>query len=227
MTASSLTTLFAVSKTSQPPEMSTQGSEYRHHFSTFDRSSSPCDNYQTAMHHAQQHAASLQFGGGGHRGPIPFDSIPMTHIQLYVLGCHYMYERPLPRPDNISKLQLFMNSTLATGMQETPYCCSHLSIAQLVCSWVMNRRGRQYGVSCMTVAGALLVDCYYSIFRSACATTRILFSWHHARQCRQVHGYIQQSPHVKATRIWRRQTTKSKIKTSPHQGTKQEKEQVW
>ena len=73
-------------------------------------------------------------GGGGHRGPIPFDSIPMAHIQLYVLGYHYMYKRPLPRPDNVSKLQLFMDSALATDMQETPYCCPHLFIAQLVCS---------------------------------------------------------------------------------------------
>ncbi|KAI4653198.1 uncharacterized protein J4E79_008711 [Alternaria viburni] len=82
------------------PRAYSSGTEYRHHFSTFDRGS-PRDNYQTAMHHAQQHAAPLQFAGlteaqkqkieawylhvfgGGHRGPIPFDSIPMTHIQLY------------------------------------------------------------------------------------------------------------------------------------------------
>jgi len=112
------------------PEMITQGNEYRRHFSTFDRSSSPRDNYQTAMHHAQQHAAPLQLGGGGHRGPIPFDSITMTHIQLYVLGCHYMYERPLSRPDNMSKLQRSMESVSATTMQRTPHCRPHLSVTR-------------------------------------------------------------------------------------------------
>jgi len=114
----------------QLPEINTQDDEYRHHYSTFDYNSSPRDNIQAAMHHAHQHAAPLQFGGGGHRGPIPFNSIPMTHIQLYVLGCHYMYERPLPRPDNISKLQRSMESVSATTMQRTPYCRPHLSVTR-------------------------------------------------------------------------------------------------
>ncbi|KAB2100364.1 hypothetical protein AG0111_0g11334 [Alternaria gaisen] len=83
-----------------PPRGYSSGTEYRNRSSAYDRGS-PRDMVQAAMHFAHQHAAPVQFGGltkdqkrdieawylntfgGGQRGAIGFDFIPMTHITQY------------------------------------------------------------------------------------------------------------------------------------------------